>query len=160
VLLVIGRIVVKPDVVSRLGVIVQGAGVRVVFGADHERRSDEPAEKIHERRRSIEIEKVRRIPTNLEIADASAFFMAGDIVPVELGLELHDRRNETFLNDGLREKAGKAEKLVVLPVGLTRLVEIQTLHSLLNGLCNLARTRGDQLGDPFTLDSQCVVMED
>jgi len=40
----------KPDMVSGLRVIVQGAGVRIVVGAKHEPDVGEPAEKINERR--------------------------------------------------------------------------------------------------------------
>src|SRR4029077_12281807 len=85
--LVVRGVVVVAHVIARLGVEVERAGVRVLVGAELERRPHQAGEEAAEALRVVEREQGRALVRDHEVAHAAALLVARDVVAVEVGLE-------------------------------------------------------------------------
>ena len=83
---IVRGIIVKTDMVPRFRIVVEGAGMGVALGTETELGPCQAAQEFDEGPGSIEMEKARGLLHHRIVADAPTFFMAGNIVAIQLAL--------------------------------------------------------------------------
>ena len=129
---VVGRVVVKPDMVPRLRIVVERAGMGVVLGAEAELGPHQSAQEIDEGLGSIEIEKARGLLHHRVVAHAPALFVAGNVVAIQFALYPLRLRNEMLFHHRPREKLWNKQELVLVPIFTRDSIEIQLFDCLID----------------------------
>ena len=129
---VIGGVIVKPDVVPRLGVVIERAGMGVVFGAQTELGLDQAAQQPDEGLGSIEIEKTRGLLHHRVVTHAPALFVAWYIVAIQIALHTLRLRDEMFFHHRPGKELRNKQELVLVPILTGKPIEIQPIDRLID----------------------------
>ncbi len=114
--LVVRRVVVKSDVVSGLGIVVQRAGVRVRRRTQLQRGFGNLRQERQKPRRPVEVQKARRLFGECIETDAAALLVAGNEVSIQIGLHRLRQRGQPSFDQVARQKLRDQEKFVLRPV--------------------------------------------
>ncbi len=141
---IIRRVVVKADMVTRLGVEIERARMRVLIGTQQQPGVGKPAQEPHQRRRPVQREDRRRLFGKRIVADAAALLMTGDIIPVQpvphlphIGKQRVDR--------GRGQEAAEMEEFVLIAIALSACLEVHRREGLRHTLFH-GRSRSNHLG--------------
>jgi hypothetical protein len=119
-------------VVSKLGVVVQGAGMRIIIRTWQERGFAQMTHKIHkinEGRRVVKIEKNRCFFHEGVITDTAALLMARDIVPIHINKAINAWKKQVF--DDLRgQETFQEDALMLVLIHPLYMLKIQPLNGL------------------------------
>jgi hypothetical protein len=91
-------------------------------------------QEIPERDRPIEVEKPGSLLKNRVVADAPAFLVTRDIVPIEILFDFLRLGYQCLLHERTGQELLHKEKLVLLPVLAGEALHIERRHGTINGL--------------------------
>lgn len=115
----------ETDMITRLTVEIQGAGVWVIIGAGHHRMSHEAADKIDECWRAIQFDEDRSLFHERVVTDTPPFLVLGNVIAMHLSTEFLHLWEEVVLNHFCWQKALNEDALVLLPIHTSRPIEVE-----------------------------------
>ena len=129
---VVGRVVVKSDMVPRLCIVVERAGMGVVLRTEAELGPHQSAQEIDEGLGSVQIEKARGLLDHRVVTYTPALFVAGNVVAIQQALHPLRLRNEMLFHHRPREKLRNKQELVLVPIFTRDQIEIQLFDCLID----------------------------
>ena len=130
----------KAHEVLGLRVVIERHGMRVAFRTRHETSPHEAGDEVDEGRRAIEFEEDRGLLPERVGTDTAPFFVTGETVPVDVGLELLDVRDEALFHHFRWQKSFQKEAFVLVPVLHSQSVEVERPDRSLDLLWNVRRS--------------------
>src|SRR5690349_19167398 len=128
----------KPDVLSLPRIIIQSARMRIVLKTEHQLGFGQPTQERQEDRRAIQVKKERRLFLHRIIADAASLLVTGNVIAIQLSLDVLRLRNQGGFNELARQKLWNDQELVLIPIVPMQSINIQFGDSLVGRLSHRA----------------------